>query len=118
MVFRRSPGLGGVRPSLTLDAGVGDDLVPCTSARQRAEFIIALSDHISGVRYHQLVPKIFEGILVQNLCEDISKVLFGWNILGCHDIPITKCLHPALAAVDMLELGLLSRSLAKYLCQC
>ena len=101
MVFRRSPDLGGVRPCLTLDAGVGDDLVPCTSARQRAEFIIALSDHISGIRYHQLVPKILEGVLVQNLREDASEVFLGWDMSRGHYVSVAKCLNPALATVDI-----------------
>ena len=80
----------------------------CRIGAVRAEFVFALSDLISGVRYHELVPEVFEGILVENLREDGSIVFLGGSMLWDHNFSITKCLNPVLLAVDVLQLGLLS----------
>ena len=61
----------------------------------------------------QLIAKADEVTIWKNLGEDISEVVLCWDVHDVAYILVVKFLNPFLAAVDVFELGALSRSVCE-----
>ena len=61
----------------------------------------------------QLITKADEVTIWKNLGEDISEVVLCWDVHNVAYVLVAKCLNPFLTAVDVFELGVLSRSVCE-----
>ena len=59
---------------------------------------------------HNTVADHLEWFPRQYLSEKICVILFGVDMYRGRNVPVTELSHPLLAAVGVLELGLVSRA--------
>ena len=59
---------------------------------------------------HDTVADHLEWFPQRYLSEKICVIVFGVDMYRGHNVPVPELSHPLLAAVDVLELGLVSRA--------
>ena len=67
---------------------------------------------------HERVAKFAKLILGKYLGEHVGNIVVGRHIYKLNDVFVTKCLHPFLSAINMLELGTVARAIGKRYGRC